>query len=84
MIERKGKAMREKVLEVLCQVNPKIVNNVEADLLETGLIDSFEIVNVVMELEGALNIEIDPELVTPENFQTVDAIAKLVESIITA
>ena len=69
-------------MEVLCQVNPKIADHVEDDLLETGLIDSFEIVNVVMELEGTLNIEIDPELVTPENFQTVDAIVKLIESIV--
>lgn len=74
--------MREKVFEVLCRVNPKIANDREADLLETGLIDSFEIVNVVMELESALNIEIDPELVSPENFQTVDAIVKLIESIV--
>lgn len=74
--------MREKVVEVLCRVNPKIANDIEADLLETGLIDSFEIVNVVMELESTLNIEIDPELVSPENFQTVDTIVKLVESIV--
>ncbi len=74
--------MKEKVLEILCKVNPKIKNNAEADLLETGLIDSFEIVNVVMELEGALNIEIDPELIVPDNFQTVNAIVLLVEKLI--
>lgn len=74
--------MRKKVLEVLCQVNPKIANHLEADLLETGLIDSFEIINVVMELERSLNVEIDPELVSPENFQTVDAIVELVDRIV--
>ncbi len=74
--------MKEKVLEILCKVNPKIGNNVEADLLETGLVDSFEIVNVVMELEEALDIEIDPELIIPDNFQNVDAIVRLVEKLI--
>lgn len=73
--------MREKVLAALCKVNPKIANNVEADLLEMGLIDSFEIVNVVMELESAFNIEIDPELINPDNFQTVDAIVGMMEKI---
>ena len=74
--------MKEKVLEILCKVNPKIGNNVEADLLETGLVDSFEIVNVVMELEEALDVEIDPELIIPDNFQNVNAIVRLVEKLI--
>lgn len=71
--------MREKVLEVLCSVNPKAAHHIDDDLIETGVIDSFEIVNVVMELEEALNVEIDPELVSPENFQSVDAIVNLME-----
>ncbi|MCH5270296.1 MAG: acyl carrier protein [Lachnospiraceae bacterium] len=73
--------MKEKVLEILCQVNPKVADNVDADLLETGIIDSFEIVNIVMELEEAFNIEIDPELITSINFQTVNAIVDMIESL---
>lgn len=70
---------KEQVLEVLKGVNPKIADNVDADLLETGLIDSFEIVNVVMELEGTFDIIIDPEFIVSENFATVENIVKLVE-----
>lgn len=73
--------IKEQVLEVLRNVNPNIADNVEANLLETGLIDSFEIVNVVLELEDAFDIIIDPELVLPENFQTINNIVKLVENI---
>ncbi len=73
--------MREKVLEVLCSVNPKIANHINDDLIEAGVIDSFEIVNVVMELEGALNVEIDPEMINPENFQSVNAIVNLMEKL---
>lgn len=74
--------MGEKVIEVLCGVNSEIGKNLDVDLLAAGIIDSFEIVNLVVELEEAFEIEIDPELVIPENFQTVDAIVKLVESIV--
>lgn len=74
--------MREKVIEVLCEVNSEIGKNLDVDLLAAGIIDSFEIVNMVVELEEAFEIEIDPELVIPENFQKVDAIVKLVESIV--
>ncbi|MGN0375528.1 MAG: phosphopantetheine-binding protein [Butyrivibrio sp.] len=74
--------MREKVLNVLYQVNKEIEKNIDKDLLATGLIDSYEIVNLVVELEEAFDIEIDPELVVPENFQTVDKIVELINGII--
>lgn len=74
--------MREKVLAVLCEINGEIAENQEVDLLASGIIDSYEIVNIVVELEEAFDMEIDPELVVPENFQTVDAIVKMVEGIV--
>lgn len=74
--------MKEKVLAILCEVNEKIAENQEVDLLASGIIDSYEIVNIVVELEEAFDMEIDPELVVPENFQTVDAIVKMVEGIV--
>lgn len=73
--------IREKVLEVLKAVNPKISGYETENLIEQGLIDSFEIVNIVLELEDAFDIFIDPELVLPENFETVCSIAKIIESI---
>lgn len=73
--------IREKVIEILCGVNPKIGENVDADLLKSGFIDSFEIVNVVMELEDTFGVEIDPESIIPANFQTIADIVKLIEQI---
>lgn len=69
--------MKEKVLEVLQSVNEAIVDG--AELIESNIIDSFEIVNIVMELEEAFEIEIDADDVIAENFETVDAITALVE-----
>lgn len=74
--------MRERVLKVLCETNPEIGKNQDKDLLASGIIDSFEIVNLVVELEESFDVEIDPELVVPENFQTVDAIVALMEGIV--
>ena len=71
--------MREKVLKVLNEINPDIGGNPDENLLDAGFIDSFEIINIVMALEEAFNIEIDPELIVSENFQTVDSIVKLLE-----
>lgn len=71
--------MQRKIWEILNAINPKIEENAEMDLLESGLIDSFVIVNIVMELENEFEIEIDPELITPDNFRTINSIIKLIE-----
>lgn len=72
--------MKEKVLEILKEVNPAIEDGV--NLISEGLVSSYEIVNIVMELEEAFEIEIDAEEVIAENFETIDAIVALVEKTI--
>lgn len=76
--------MRERIISVLQDANKEIVADLDKDLLATGVLDSFELVNLVVELEDALDIEIDAELVVPENFQTGNAIIQLLESILEA
>ena len=70
--------MRELILEILAEVDDRIEEGV--DLIEEGVINSFVIVNIVMELEEAFDIEIDAENVTAENFQSVESILALVEN----
>ena len=72
--------MKEKVLNILKEVNSNIVDGI--DLISSGVIDSFEVVNIVMELEEAFDIEIDAEQVVAENFQTVDKIVALLEKLV--
>ena len=71
--------MRKKVMEALYRINPKITEHTDEDLIEAGFIDSFEIVNLVVELEDIFCMDIDPEEILPDNFQTVNAIINLME-----
>lgn len=73
--------MREQILEILTGINPEIEDIINEDLLESGLFDSFEIINIVMALEDCFHIEIDPELIVPDNFRTVDSMMALIKSI---
>ena len=73
--------MKEKVIEILNQINPQIGQDMDADLLEEGLINSFEIVNIVMNLEDAIGIEIDPDLINAANFKSMRNIVALIEGI---
>ena len=71
--------MREQILEILAEVDERIEDGI--DLIEEGIIDSFVIVNIVMELEDAFEIEIDADEITAENFQTVENIVEMMERI---
>lgn len=69
--------MREQILEILYEVDERIEEGI--DLIEEGIINSFVIVNIIMELEDAFGIEIDAEEVVAENFESVEKIIQLVE-----
>ncbi len=69
---------KENVVNVLQAVNSDIKND-DTDLLASGLLDSFDIVNLVSQLEEAFTVEIEPTDIVPENFRTVAAIAALME-----
>lgn len=73
------KSIRERVLDAICEVNDEIMENQDKDLLLNDIIDSFDIVAMMVELEDAFEIEIEAEDVTPDNFRTVDSIVEVVE-----
>ena len=65
----------ETVLEILAKVNFKDATAI----VEDGLLDSMDIVMLVGELNDEFDIEIQVTDLVPENFNTVDAIVKMVE-----
>ena len=49
------------------------------DMVETGLVDSFEMMEIVEALEDEFDIEISGRDIVPENFANVGTIEALVE-----
>ena len=74
--------MKEKVLELLAEVNEDILGYEGDNLVEDGMLDSFQISDLVEMFEEEFNIEIDAELVVVENFQTKEAIIEMLEGIL--
>lgn len=71
--------MKEKIMEILQEINEEIASASEdVNLIEEGLIDSFDIVTLIAELEEAFNVEIDGEAITEENFSSVNQIEKII------
>ena len=72
--------IKERVSAVLVQVNKKVEPLLDStSLVSSGILDSLDIMSLIMDLERAFEIEIDPEDVLSENFESVDAITALVE-----
>jgi len=74
--------MEERVLEILAETNEEILDYDGDSLVESGLLDSFQIVDLVGMLEEEFDIEIDAELVVVENFETKEAIIEMLEGLL--
>ena len=53
----------------------------EADLIESGVLDSFAIVNLIAELERRFNVKIPGDRVSAESFGRIDSISVLLEGL---
>lgn len=72
--------MKEQVGKILVEVKKSVESHLSDDgLVSGGVLDSLDIMNLIMKLEEGFDIEIDPEDVLSENFDSVDAIVALVE-----
>ena len=69
----------ETVLEILAKVKPNVDFKKATAIVDDGLLDSMDIVMLVGELNDEFDIEIQVTDLVPENFNTVDAIVKMVE-----
>lgn len=68
----------EEIVEILASVRPGI-DVTSTALVDDELLDSFDIVTLVSELIDHFNVEISVEDIIPDNFNSVEAINKLIE-----
>ena len=67
--------MRKQIMEILTEICPGVDFENEKALIDDGLI-----VAVVTELMEAFDVELGVDDLTPENFNSVEAIEELIES----
>lgn len=68
----------EKVLEILTDVRPDVDFMNETKLIDDGIIDSFDIIAIVSELNDEFDVQIPIDELEPDNFNTVQAIYELI------
>ena len=70
----------EKLIEILSEICPGVDFKNETQLVDKGLIDSFEMVSIVAAIMDEFDVELDVDDLLPENFNSAEAIYELIES----
>ena len=71
----------EKLINILWEINPDIDFKTEDALIDGGMLDSFDIVTLVAEIDDVFGIEIPAEALIPENFNSAAAIFALIQQL---
>ena len=71
----------EQLLEILEEINPDVDYATEKNLIDGKVLDSFSIVNLIMEISDTFDIEISPKYLVPENFNSAQAMWNMIQTI---
>jgi acyl carrier protein len=69
--------MEAKILSILAEIRPEFDFASSTDYIEDGMLDSFDITALVVELDKTYAISIDGVDIVPENFASLAAIKNL-------
>ena len=69
--------MEQQIIKILTDLRPEFDFTQNINFIEEGMLDSFDIVNLVSELDSTFGISIDGVDIIPENFSSVEAIKNL-------
>ena len=70
--------MKDQIIKILSELRPEFDFTQDGlNFIEEGMLDSFDIVSLVNELDSQYGISIDGLDIVPDNFSSVDAIANL-------
>ena len=73
--------MDGELLTILLQLHPDVDFSTETALIDNKIIDSFDVITLVAEINDRLDIEIGAEDIVPENFNSYAALRALVQRI---
>lgn len=71
----------EKLLEILKGIRPDVDFENETSLIDDGILDSFDVVSIISELDDAFGVQVRITELDPENFNSAESIWKLVQEL---
>ncbi|HJB28442.1 MAG TPA: acyl carrier protein [Candidatus Blautia faecavium] len=73
--------MREDLMEILTELRPEVDFATETQLIDDGILDSFDLVSLIGEINDSFDVEISFDDIEPENFNSVEAMEKLIQKL---
>ena len=74
--------IREEITEILQELLPDAELEGQTALIDGGVLNSFQIVELIGQLSDAFDIKIRSKYLVPENFNSIDAMARMVQTIL--
>jgi acyl carrier protein len=71
----------EQLMEILKGIRPDVDFENEIALIDDGILDSFDVVSIISELDDTFDVQIRINELDPENFNSAEAIWKLVQKL---
>lgn len=69
----------DRLLEILSDLHPEIDFEDCITLIDDGILDSFDIVSLISEINEEFDVVISAEHIIPENFNSAEALYALIE-----
>lgn len=69
----------EELMNILTELKPDVDFNEEKGLVDNGILDSFDIVQLISQLKETFDIEISPAEIIPENFNSAESLWNMVK-----
>lgn len=69
----------EKLNAILTELHPDVDFETANTLIDDGILDSFDIVTIVAEVDAEYDVQIPAEELVPENFNSAQALYDLIQ-----
>lgn len=70
----------DKLEKILNEVKPGVDFKKEDNLIENGILTSFDLITLIATLSNEFNVELGITDLVPENFKSMDTIYKMIEN----
>ena len=70
-----------RLVNILRSLHPEVDIIREERLIDSGILDSFDIVTLVSEIDDVFGVEIPAQALTPENFNSAKALYGLIRQL---
>lgn len=71
----------DRLFNLLSEIRPDVDFKNEKSLIDDGILDSFDVVSIISEIDDVFGVQIRISELDPDNFNSVESIWNLIQSL---